>query len=83
LPINDVVDLRPVVEKAIKALYGENAENVRIRYADTYPIFGEKTFWLVKLDFNDKNFRYDVEMHVSIEDGKIIKIEEKQRSSSI
>jgi len=33
-PINNATGLKPIVEKAVKALYGEAMQNVKIRKAD-------------------------------------------------
>ena len=38
-PIKDATQLRPVVLRAVKALYGQNMENITILKADLFPLF--------------------------------------------
>jgi len=53
-PVNNATELKPVVERAVKALYGSTMQNVKILKADQFPLFKEpKQGWLVHAEFND------------------------------
>lgn len=79
MTIEDVKDLRPIVEETVKTLYGENTQNIKIRKADQYPIFGALEWWKVEAEFEDDKFKYLVEVKIQMEDGKVTRHEEKER----
>lgn len=81
--IEDVKDLKPIVEETVKTLYGENTQNVKIREADQYPIFGPLEWWKVEAEFEDDKFKYLIEMKIQMEDGKVTKHEEKERMPKV
>jgi hypothetical protein len=79
-PINNATGLKPIVEKAVKALYGEAMQNVKIRKADRFPLFREpKEGWLVHVEFDDDKYEYSVQMNVQMADGRITRSVELRR----
>ncbi len=60
-PVRDVTQLKPVVEKAVKALYGQAVQNVKVPKADRFPLFKEpRQGRLVHAEFNDDKHEYAV-----------------------
>ncbi len=79
-PINNATELKPVVEKAVKALYGQAMQNTKILKADQFPLFKEpKQGWLVHAEFNDDKYEYSIQMDVQIADGRITRSVELHR----
>jgi len=79
-PVNNVIDLKPIVEKAVKALYGEAMQNIKILKAERFPLFREpKQGWLVHAEFNDDKYEYSVQMDVQMADGRITRAVELHR----
>ncbi len=79
-PVNNATELKPVVERAVKALYGRAAQNVKILKADRFPLFREpKQGWLVHVEFDDDKHEYSVQMDVQIADGRITRSVELHR----
>ncbi len=80
-PVKDATQLRPLVEKAVKGLYGQQMQNVKVMKADRFPLFREpKLSWLVHAEFNDDKYEYAVQMDVQIADGRITRSVELHRS---
>ncbi len=80
-PIKDATELMPVVEKAVKALYGQAMQNIKILKADRFPLFREpKQGWLVHAEFNDNEYEYSVQMDVQMADGRITRAVELHRT---
>ena len=80
-PVNNVTDLKPIVEKAVKALYGEAMQNIKILKAEQFPLFREpKQGWLVHTEFNDDKYEYSVQMDVQMADGRITRAIELHRA---
>ena len=40
-PIMNATELMPIVEKAVKALYGQAMQNIKILKADRFPLYKE------------------------------------------
>ncbi len=79
-PVNDATQLKPIVEKAVKALYGNAMQNIKILKADRFPLFKEpKQGWLVHTEFNDDRYEYSVQMDVQMADGRITRVVELHR----
>jgi len=79
-PLNSATELKPVVEKAVKALYGDAMQNIKILKADRFPLFREpKQGWLVHAEFNNDKYQYDVQMDVQMADGRITRAVELHR----
>ena len=79
-PVNDATTLKPRVEKAVKALYGQAMQNVKILKAERFPLFKEpKQGWLVHAEFNDDKYEYSVQMDVQIADSSITRAVELHR----
>ena len=75
--VKDVRDLKPIVEKTIKTLYGEGVKDIKMREASQYPILAEKkTFWKVVVDFVDEEYERTVELNVNISDGTVTETRE-------
>lgn len=80
-PVKDAIELKLIVEKAVKALYGQPMENVKIMKADQFPLFKEpKQGWLVHTEFNDAKYEYAVQMDVQMADGRITRSVEMHRT---
>ena len=79
-PINNATEVKPIVEKAVKVLYGEAMQNIKIRKADRFPLFREpKEGWLVHVEFDDDKYEYSVQMNVQMADGRITRSVELSR----
>ena len=79
--VNNATELKPIVEKAVRALYGETMQNIKILKADRFPLFREpKQGWLVHAEFNDDKFEYSVQMDVQIADGRVTRAVELHRA---
>ena len=79
-PVKDATELKPIVEKAVKALYGQTMQNVKILKADRFPLFREpKEGWLVHAEFNDDKYEYAIQVDVQIADGRITRSVELHR----
>ena len=80
-PVKNATQLMPIVEKAIKTLYGQAMQNVKILKADRFPLFKEpKQGWLVHAEFNDDKYEYAVQMDVQMADGRITRSVELHRT---
>jgi len=79
--INNATELKPIVEKAVKALYGVAMQNTRILKAERFPLFKEpKQGWLVHAEFNDDKYEYSIQMDVQMADGSITRAVELHRT---
>ena len=79
--VKDATQLRPIVEKAVKGLYGQEMQNIKVMKADQFPLFREpKQGWLVHAEFNDDKYEYAVQMDVQLADGRITRSVELHRS---
>ena len=80
--VKDVKDLKPIVDKTIKTLYGEDVEDLKIRSATQCPLlWDEKTFWSVTADFLRRNYEYTVDLYVQISDGTVTSARETWRKA--
>lgn len=79
-PIEDATELKPRIEKAVKALYGQAMQNVKILRADQFPLFKEpKQGWLVHAEFNDDRYEYSIQMDIQLADGRVTRSVELHR----
>ena len=79
--VNNATELKPVVERAVKALYGGTMQNVKILKADQFPLFKEpKQGWLVHAEFNDDKYEYSTQMDIQMADGRITRAVELHRT---
>ena len=79
--VKNATELKPIVEHAVKALYGHAMQNIKILKADRFPLFKEpKQGWLVHAEFNDDKYEYAVQMDVQITDGRITRSVELHRT---
>ena len=79
--VKEATELKPIVEKAVKALYGQPMENIKILKADRFPLFREpKQGWFVHAEFNDDKYEYAVQMDVQMADGRITRSVELHRT---
>jgi len=79
-PVNNATELKPTIEKAVKALYGKAMQNIKILKAERFPLFKEpKQGWLVHAEFNDDKYEYSVQMDVQMADGRITRSIELHR----
>ena len=78
--VSNATKLMPIVEKAVKALYGKTVQNIRIMKAEQFPLFKEpKQGWLVHAEFNDEKYEYSVQMDIQMADGRITRSVELHR----
>jgi len=79
--VNSATQLKPIVEKAVKALYGTGMQNVKVLKAERFPLFKEpKQSWLVHAEFNDDKYNYSIQMDVQMVDGRITRAIELSRT---
>ncbi|HEY92753.1 MAG TPA: hypothetical protein G4O17_03305 [Dehalococcoidia bacterium] len=79
-PVKNATELKPTVEKAVKALYGQTMQNVKILKAEQFPLFKEpKEGWLVHAEFNDDKYEYAIQVDVQMADGRITRSVELHR----
>ncbi|MBA7559813.1 hypothetical protein ES708_01429 [subsurface metagenome] len=80
-PISNATDLKPIVDKAVKALYGEAMQNIKLLKAEQVPLFKEpKQGWLAHVEFGDGKYEYSVQMDVQMADGRITRTVELHRT---
>ena len=80
-PVENATELMPIVERAVKALYGQAMQNIKILKAERFPLFKEpKEGWLVHVEFNDDKYDYSVQMDVQMADGRITRAIELHRT---
>ena len=78
--VNNATELKPVVERAVRALYGSTMQNVKILKADQFPLFKEpKQGWLVHAEFNDDRYAYSIQMDIQMADGRVTRAIELHR----
>ena len=78
--VSNATKLMPIVEKAVRALYGKAVQNVRIMKAEQFPLFKEpKQGWLVHAEFEDEKYEYSVQMDIQMADGRITRSVELHR----
>ena len=81
MPIKDATELMPIVEKAVKALYGQTMKNIKIMKADQVPLFKEpKQSWMVHAEFNDDKYEYAIQVDIQMADGRITRSVELHRT---
>ncbi len=79
-PVGNATKLMPIVERAVKALYGRAVQNVRIMKAEQFPLFKEpKQGWLVHAEFDDEKYEYSIQMDIQMTDGRITRSVEMHR----
>lgn len=79
--VENATELKPIVEKAVKALYGQAMQDIKILKADQFPLFSEpKQGWLVHAEFNNDRYEYAVQMDVQMADGRITRSVELHRT---
>ena len=80
-PVNNATELKPIVDKAVKALYGGAMQNTKILKAERFPLFREpKQGWIVHVEFNDDKYEYWVQMDIQMADGRITRVVELHRA---
>ena len=80
-PVKNATELMPIVERAVKALYGQAMQNTKILKAERFPLFKEpKEGWLVHAEFNNDKYEYTVQMDVQMADGRITRSVELHRA---
>lgn len=78
--VDNEAKLRPLVEGAVKSLYGQAVKNINILGAERIPLFREpKKIWLVNVDFKDNKYEYSIQVDVQIADGRITRAHELHR----
>jgi len=79
--VKDATQLKPIVDRAVKALYGQAMQNIKILKADRFPLFKEpKEGWLVHAEFNDDKYEYSIQVDVQMADGRITRSIELHRT---
>ena len=79
--ISNATQLKPVITRAVRALYGRDVQNVAILKAEQFPLFREpKQGWLVHAEFNDDSYQYAIQMDVQLGNGTITRVVELHRS---
>lgn len=79
-PVKDVTELKPIVEKMVRLLYGESVDNIEI-VKPNHPLFSEpKQGWLVYVRFNGDRYEYMVQMYIHKAYGRITRSLELYRT---
>ena len=80
-PIQNATELKRIVERAVKALYGQPMQNIKVLKADQFPLFREpKQGWLVHAEFNDDKYEYTIQMDIQMADGRVTRSIELHRT---
>ena len=80
-PIENATELKPRIEKAVKALYGQAMQNIKLSKVDRFPLFKEpKQGWLVHAEFNDDKYEYSIQMDIQMADGRVTRSVELHRA---
>ena len=80
-PLKDALELQPIVEKAVRILYGKAMQNIKILKTDQFPLFRQpKEGWLVHAEFNDDKYEYAIQMDIQMADGRITRSVEMRRT---
>ena len=80
-PVTDATELKRIVERAVRALYGQPMQNIKVLKADQFPLFKEpKQGWLVHAEFNDDEYEYAVQMDIQMADGRVTRSVELHRT---
>ncbi len=80
-PVDNVTQLKPIVVRAVKALYGRNIQNISILKAEPFPLFKEpKQGWMVHTEFSDDRLEYAIQMDVRKENGVVTRMVELHRA---
>ena len=80
-PVSNATELKPIVERAVKALYDQAMQNIKILKADRFPLFREpKQGWLVHAEFNNDKYEYSIQMDVQMADGRVTRVVELHRA---
>ena len=78
--VSNATELKPIVERAVRALYGRDMQNVKILKADQFPLFKEtKVGWLVHAEFNDDKYDYSIQMDIQMADSRVTRAVELHR----
>ena len=79
--INNATQLKPVITRAVKALYGRDVQNIAILKAEQFPLFREpKQGWLIHAEFTDDCYQYAIQMDVQMSNGTITRAIELHRT---
>jgi hypothetical protein len=79
-PVQDITQLKPIVEKGARLLYGNVVRNIKMIKAEKFPLFRTpKQGWLADVKFNDDVYEYHVQMEVQMADGRITRTHELYR----
>ena len=80
MAVEDVEELRPIIEYASKSTYGGTVQNIEILRAHQVPLLDEKKeYWRATVGFDDGKTKYKVMIDVRISDGSIKRTEEMVR----
>ena len=80
-PVESATKLMPIVERAVKALYGQAMQDIKILKADQFPLSKEpKQTWLVHAEFDDNSYEYAIHIDVQMADGRITRSVEVYRT---
>jgi hypothetical protein len=77
MAVEDVEELEPIIEDALKSTYGETAQNIEILRANQIPILDQKKeSWRATVEFDDSKIKYQVSIDIRISDGSVKRTEE-------
>lgn len=79
-PIRDVTDLKPIVEKVIKTLYGENVEDITIKYTKPYPSEAQIESWYLHVEFRKPEYSCSISLNIQASDGRVTQTNEIWRN---
>jgi hypothetical protein len=74
MAVEDVEELGPIIEDALKSTYGGNVQNIGILRANRIPILDQKKeYRRATMEFDDSKTKYQVSIDVRILDGSVKK----------
>jgi len=77
MSVEDVEELGPIIEDALKPVYGGNVRNIEILRANQIPFLDQKKeSWRATVEFDDSKTKYQVSIDIRISDGSIKRTEE-------
>ena len=77
MEVTEVEQLKPIIERSIKSIYGESIQNIELLRATQIPILDEeKELWRTAVEFNNGKTKYEVSIDIRIADGTVKRTEE-------
>ena len=77
MAVEDIEELKPIVEVTLKSTYGRTVQNIEILRANQIPILDQqKESWRATVEFDDSKTKYEVSIDIRISDGSVKRTDE-------